>query len=324
VLFARDKTEQERCRKEHEGLLSRIGGVRVLSSLDLGAIAKDAREHFGYLDRRSQIPIEGTGEEPQPGSGPAVKAGEFFLGYPDEAGAQPALPEPEILSRNGSYVAYLKMEEHVGAFRDFLKSHGETPEEQELVAAKMMGRWRSGAPLVLSPKHDDPELGRDMQRTNDFNYAGMDPHGYGCPVGAHIRRMNPRDSVENIQRRRMIRRGATYGPPLPEGAPDDGVERGIAAFVGCASLVRQFEFAMNVWVNDPKFKELGNEHDPLIGTQDGTFDFTIPNRPIRKKLIGLPAFTTIRGGAYFFLPGIRAMRFLAKGDLPTDRPSVPK
>lgn len=111
----------------------------------------------------------------------------------------------------------------------------------------------------------------------------------------------------------MIRRGGTYGPHLPDDAPEDGVERGIAAFVGCASLVRQFEFAMNVWANDPRFSELGNERDPIIGTQDGTFDLTIPRRPIRKKITGLPAFTTVRGGAYFFLPGSKALRYLAAG-----------
>src|SRR5438876_436013 len=170
---------------------------------------------------------------------------------------------------------------------------------------------RSAAPLVLAPDKDDPKLGADSQRNNDFNYAKMDPHGYGCPLGAHIRRMNPRDTAVNMNRRKMIRRGGTYGPPLPEGVPDDGTERGIAAFVGCASLVRQFEFAMNVWANDPNFHELGNERDPIFGTQDGTFDMTIPKRPIRKKIKGLPAFTTIRGGAYFFLPGIKALRYLA-------------
>jgi deferrochelatase/peroxidase EfeB len=114
-----------------------------------------------------------------------------------------------------------------------------------------------------------------------------------------------------MERHKMIRRGGTYGPGLPEGAPDDCVERGIAAFVGCASLVRQFEFAMNVWTNDPNFKGLGNERDPFVGTLDGTFDYTIPKRPIKRKIKGLPAFTTIRGGAYFFLPGIRALRHLA-------------
>ena len=321
VLFARDVAERERCKQEHNRYLSQIGGVDVLSTLDLEAIPpydRGAHEHFGYRDRLSQPVIEGAGDEPTPGSGSPIKAGEFFLGYVDESGEQPASPQPEILSRNGSYLAYLRMEEHVGAFRDFLRQPGKTREEQELIAAKLMGRWRSGAPLVLAPQKDDPALGADLQRTNNFDYGTMDPYGYGCPVGSHIRRMNPRDTSDNMQRHKMIRRGGTYGPPLPEDAPEDGVERGIAAFVGCASLVRQFEFAMNVWVNDPRFKGLGNERDPFIGTQDGTFDMTIPKRPIRKKIKGLPAFTTIRGGAYFFLPGIKALRFLAE-----DGASVP-
>jgi hypothetical protein len=98
---------------------------------------------------------------------------------------------------------------------------------------------------------------------------------------------------------------------LPEGAPEDGVDRGVAAFILCGSLVRQFEFAQNVWINDPNFHELGNERDPLIGNQDGTFDFTMPKRPIRNKITGMPAFTTLLGGAYFFLPGINGLRYLA-------------
>lgn len=312
ILFARDVTERERCRREHEKHVKQCEGVELLSALDLEAIPPFdyAHEHFGYRDRLSQPVIAGTGVEPTPGSGPALKAGEFFLGYPDEDGPAAPLPQPKTLSRNGSYVAYLRMEEHVGAFRDFLRQHGETPEQQEWVAAKLMGRWRSGAPLVLTPDKDDPSLGADYSRNNDFNFKTMDPHGYGCPLGSHIRRMNPRDTAANMNRRKMIRRGGTYGPLLPEGAPDDGIERGIAAFVGCASLVRQFEFAMNVWANDPNFHELGNERDPIFGTQDGTFDMTIPKRPIRKKIKGLPAFTTIRGGAYFFLPGIKALRYL--------------
>ena len=313
VLFARDVAERERCALEHASYLKQCDGVELLSALDLEAIPPFdyAHEHFGYRDRLSQPVIEGTGVEPTPGSGPALKPGEFFLGYADEEGPAAGMPQPEILSRNGSYVAYLRMQEHVGAFRDFLCAHGETPEQQELIAAKLMGRWRSGAPLVLTPDQDDPKLGADSQRNNDFNYAKMDPYGYGCPMGAHIRRMNPRDTAVNMNRRKMIRRGGTYGPELPEGTPEDGIERGIAAFVGCASLVRQFEFAMNVWANDPNFHELGNERDPIFGTQDGSFDMTIPKRPIRKKIKGLPAFTTIRGGAYFFLPGIKALRYLA-------------
>jgi Dyp-type peroxidase family len=314
ILFARDVAERERCALEHARFVKECG-VSVLSSLDLAAIPPfdHPHEHFGYRDRLSEPPVEGSGYEPTPGAGALIKAGEFFLGYPDQFGLTPALPKPEVLSRNGSYIAYLRLQQHVGRFRDFLKENGKTQEEQELVAAKLMGRWRSGAPLVLAPDKDDPEIASDRRRSNDFNYREMDPHGYACPLGSHIRRMNPRDTAHNIERRRMIRRGGTYGPALPEGAPEDGVERGVAAFVGCASLARQFEFAMNVWTNDPEFHELKNERDPMFGTQDGTFDFTIPKRPIKRKITGLPAFTTVRGGAYFFLPGIRGLRFLANG-----------
>jgi len=313
ILFAKSAEERLRCVAEHDKWLADCQGVERLSYLDLEATPpfEYAHDHFGYHDRLSQPVMEGTGEVPTPGSGAPLKPGEFILGYPDENGPPALQPQPEILSKNGSYMAYRRLEEHVGRFRDFLKEHGKSPEEEELIAAKLMGRWRSGAPLTLSPEKDDPELGRDLSRNNDFQYKENDPHGYAVPLGSHIRRMNPRDTAGNMNRRRMIRRGATYGPHLPEGAVDDGQERGIAAFVICASLIRQFEFAQNVWVNDKNFHELENERDPIIGNQDGTLEYKIPKRPIRKKITGLPAFTTVRGGAYFFLPGLKALRYLA-------------
>jgi Dyp-type peroxidase family len=312
ILFARDEPERLRCVGEHDKLVAASKGVEVMSVLDLNASPpfNYAHDHFGYRDRLSQPVIEGSGEEPTPGSGAALKAGEFILGYQDEFGVTAANPQPNELARNGSYMAYRRLEEHVGKFREFLRQHGDTAEEQELIAAKLMGRWRSGAPLVLSPDKDDLVLAADMQRNNDFNYKEMDPQGYAVPLGSHARRMNPRDTAANINRRRMIRRGATYGPALPDGSPEDGVERGIAAFVICGSLIRQFEFAQNVWANDRNFHELGNERDPVIGNQDGTLEFKIPKRPIRKKIVGLPAFTTVRGGAYFFLPGLKALDYL--------------
>jgi deferrochelatase/peroxidase EfeB len=103
-----------------------------------------------------------------PSSGPPIRAGEFFLGGPDEEGPAAGLPRPEILTRNGSYLAYPRMQEHVGAFRNFLSEHGETPEQQERVAAKLMGRRHSGASLVLAPSKDEPSLGADLQCNNDF------------------------------------------------------------------------------------------------------------------------------------------------------------
>ncbi|MCP9273914.1 Dyp-type peroxidase [Mycolicibacterium arenosum] len=312
ILFSRTDEQCVRSLQEHDALLARIDGVRSLSYLDLNATPpfNYAHDHFGFRDRLSQPVMKGSGEEPTPGSGPALEPGEFILGYPDENGPVAGLPQPEVLSRNGSYMAYRRLEEHVASFRDYLDERADTPEDAELLAAKFMGRWRSGAPLVLAPTHDDPELGADPLRNNDFNYKEMDPHGYACPLGAHARRLNPRDTGHYMNRRRMIRRGATYGPALPDGEPDDGAARGIAAFIICADLVRQFEFAQNVWINDKAFHELGNEHDPICGTQDGTLDFTVPKRPIRKVHKGIPAFTTLTGGAYFFLPGLRAIRYL--------------
>jgi Dyp-type peroxidase family len=316
ILFARDDAEHARATGVHDELVARCDGVRSLSFLDLNATPpfNYAHDHFGFRDRLSQPVIEGSGEEPTPGSGAPLKAGEFILGYPDENGPVANLPQPNVLSRNGSYMAYRRLEEHVALFRDYIRDNAQNPDGEELLAAKLMGRWRSGAPLVLAPEKDDPELGADPMHNNDFNYKEMDPHGYACPLGSHSRRLNPRDTAHYMNRRRMIRRGATYGPALPEGAPDDGVDRGIAAFIICADLVRQFEFAQNVWINDRTFHELGNEHDPICGTQDGTMDFTIPRRPIRKVLKGLPAFTSLKGGAYFFMPGINAMRYLAALD----------
>lgn len=313
ILFARDSHERGRAEIEHEKLLTRCPAVEVISSIELDACPPYdyAHDHFGYRDRLSQPVIEGTDDIPFAGCGGPLKAGEFILGYPDESGQPYPVPVPEV-SRNGSYMAYRRLEEHVGKFRDFLAEHGESRDEQELIAAKLMGRWRSGAPLTLCPEKDDPELGGDLTRSNDFNYAKEDPHGYAVPLGCHMRRMNPRDTAVNMNRRRMIRRGATYGAHLPEGQPDDGKERGIAAFIICANLIRQFEFAQNVWINDKNFHELGNERDPIIGNNhDGTLEYKIPKRPIRKKIVGLPAFTTVRGGAYFFLPGIRALHHLA-------------
>lgn len=315
ILFARDKEERERCIKKHDEYLTNNPGVEVLSTLLIEAVPPFdyVHEHFGYRDRLTTPVLEGMNIEVSPGSHKASKAGEFFLGYEDDTGVIPLQPKPEILSKNGSFLGYRKIREHVGAFRDFLKANGNSIEEQELVAAKIMGRWRkTGAPLVLCPDKDDRELGFDDKRNNDFDYEKMDPHGYKCPMTSHIRRMNVRDSrVSRIMNRRLIiRRGGTYGPYLPDDVPDDGANRGIAVFGGCADLARQFEFLISVWANDPEFQEL-NEKDPFAGSIDGPFELTIPKRPIKKKLKGIKAFTTVTGGAYFFMPGIKGLKYLA-------------
>jgi len=202
----------------------------------------------------------------------------------------------------------------VAAYRQYLHDRATSRAEEALLGAKMVGRWPSGAPLALSPVGDDPELGADAHRHNDFGY-GDDPRGLKCPMGSHVRRMNPRDAaVIGVTRlHRVFRRGTAYGPMLPEGVlEDDGVDRGIMfVFVG-ADLERQFEFIRKEWVDKGVFIGSQSEKDPLIGSNDGAGQFTIPREPIRRRLKGLPAFVTTRGGEYFFAPGLRALRWLAE------------
>jgi hypothetical protein len=158
---------------------------------------------------------------PRTTQGPAIKAGEFILGYPDETGNLPAMPQPEILGRNGTYLGFRKLHSRVAAFRQYLQANARSDAEQELLAAKLVGRWPSGAPLVLAPERDDQALGADAQRNNDFLYYDGDPHGLKCPLGSHIRRSNPRDALKDqgavVNLHRILRRGATYGPMLPDG-----------------------------------------------------------------------------------------------------------
>jgi Dyp-type peroxidase family len=311
ILFAQDPGELEAKSSQYRALIQQFG-VKELSAQDAVALP-GPKDHFGYVDAISDMVIEGTREEPHPNKGPTIKPGEFFLGYPDETGGLPEMPKPDILGRNSSYLVYRKLYEDVGAFRVFLRQESNSVEEQEWLAAKLMGRWRSGAPLVLAPNQDDPELAADRSRNNDFNYAEMDPQGLACPIGAHIRRVNPRDSVANVNRNRLLRRGLPYGPQLGESQPDDGADRGVTIFFGNASIARQFEFVQRIWINDSTFNGLGKEKDPLLGANDGTTDMTIPRKPFRKRIKGLPRFTTVKGGGYFFVPGLQALRFLARG-----------
>ena len=276
------------------------------------------REAFGFRDGIGHPAIEGSGI---PSSNPherPLKAGEFVLGYPDEMGDTPQIPQPDVLGRNGSYVVFRKLHQRVAAFRRYLRENSTSPEAEELLAAKMMGRWRSGAPLALCPMHDNPELGADPSRNNDFLFKQEDPIGYNTPSGCHIRRMNPRDGdIAGVPRiHRMIRRGTSYGPELREGVlEDDGLDRGLMfAFVG-AYLGRQFEFVQSEWMNDSSFFGGNGAKDPVSGANGGEGTFDIPKRPLRRRLQALPRFVVTRGGEYCFLPGLRALRWL--GDLKT-------
>jgi Dyp-type peroxidase family len=281
-------------------------------------------EHFGYRDGITQPAIEGSGEPVLPGAGipdaggwRALKAGEFVLGQPDETGAVPDLPTPATLGANGSFVVLRKLHQHVWAFRDFLRRSATDEADAALVAAKMMGRWRSGAPLALAAAQDDPALAGDPTRNNDFTYLD-DLKGTSCPVGAHVRRLNPRSGLTgpngtSVHRHRLLRQGLPYGSHLPaDAAADDGAERGAIMLLVNADIARQFEFVQKVWINDGDFAGLGNDKDPMIGGNDGSGFFTIPRvQPPRRRLKELPAFVSTRGGEYFFLPGIAALRSFA-------------
>ncbi len=291
-------------------------GVDVIYRHD-AYLLPNGREAFGYRDNISHPAVEGSGIPGTNLQESPLKAGEFVLGYLDETGGMAPMPTPDILGRNGTYVAFRKLHQRVAAFRQYLRSHSSNPAQEELLAAKMVGRWRSGAPLALSPDADDPALGADPKRNNDFLYHDNDLKGLRCPFGSHIRRANPRDAFKDelvgVNRlHRMIRRGTSYGPPLPEGVlEDDGAERGLVfTFVG-AHLKRQFEFVQTQWINSGTFLGAPHEKDPLVGGNDATGQFMMPKLPIRRRFDGLPSFVATRGGEYGFVPGLRALRWLA-------------
>jgi Dyp-type peroxidase family len=292
----------------------KISGITAIWSQNCHALPTE-REAFGFKDGISHPAIEGSGI---PGTNPheaPLKPGEFVLGYPDEMRAMAPLPKPDVLGCNGSYVAFRKLHQRVAAFRRFLKENSSAPENEELLAAKMMGRWRSGTPLALCPVHDDLELGANPRRNNAFLFKEDDAIGYHTPCGSHIRRMNPRDAdVAGVVRiHRMIRRGTSYGPPLPDGVlEDDGLERGLMfAFVG-ANLGRQFEFVQSEWMNDGRFFGGGATKDPVAGASCGTDTYSFPRRPLAMRLKGLSRFVVTRGGEYCFLPSLNALRWLGE------------
>ena len=287
-------------------------------------------EHFGFRDGIGQPAIEGSGVPLvrgqgvfEAGSWRPLKTGEFVLGHPDETGNLPAAPLPASLGFDGTYLVWRKLHQHVARFREFLHQAAENDDERLLIAAKMMGRWPSGAPLALAAASDDTSLAGEAGRNNDFTYAD-DLKGLACPIGAHIRRMNPRAGLtgpeaSSVHRHRVLRQGLPYGARLPPGG-DDGADRGAVIILINADIGRQFEFVQSVWMNDGNFADLGDEKDPVLGNHDAAGFFTIP-RPVppRKRLTGVPAFVSTRGGEYFFLPGIHALATFAL-PAPVDAP----
>jgi len=289
--------------------------IRVLASQDFGAQPNDLNP-LGYRDGIDQPSIEGSGVEPPPGRGRPIKAGEFVLGYPGEAGVPLPMPQPDILGRNGTYVGFRKYQSRVGAFNRFLHANGRTDEERELLAAKLVGRWRSGAPLTLAPDADNTALGADPLRNNDFNYTN-DRRGLQVPFGSHIRRMNPRDTelarLTDVNVHRLIRRGTSYGAPYDPNAlseADDEAPRGAYFLFISAKAMATIEFLQQEWINDGDFIGAGNERDPIVGLQPDGATFTIPKQPVRRRVHGIETFNVLRGGEYFFMPSLSALKWI--------------
>ena len=297
------------------------GDIEILMEHTFGS-DNNVKNVFGYRDGISNPEIQGSGIQTPPSlDGEAIAAGEFVLGYKGEAGTIAPMPQPEVLGKNGSFMVLRAYNSHVAAFNKFLKDNTQSDEEAELLGAKMWGRWRSGAPLVLSSEHDDKALGNDPNRNNNFGYKD-DPYGKKCPFGAHVRRMNPRDSkdfiLSDVRIHRIVRRSVGFGEVLPpDVTEDDGKERGLF-FIGInAHAMETVEFLQSQWINDGNFMSLGEEKDPMLGVHHGDKDdaadtFTVPADPIRQRYHGIETFNTLYGGEYLFIPSLSALKWISE------------
>ena len=295
------------------------GAIVEVSRFD-GATFPHGFVHFGYKDGISQPRMEGLREKKKHADAddddqPLTPTGSLVLGYPSQyENLVFTIPRPEVLGRDGTYNAFRVLAQDVVGFDAFLtRAAAETGLSRDLVAAKLLGRWPNGNPLMLRP--DDPGKPMHVDEVNKYGYAD-DPDGVRCPLGSHMRRANPRDG-QVVQRgfghsRRLVRRGTPYGPPYVPGTPDDGVERGLLGNFLCASLSAQFEAVMYDWLN------LGLQHpdttglnDPLLGAnEEGTSRFDIAGVDTSFQLRGFGRFVETRGSAYTFVPSIAALRYL--------------
>jgi Dyp-type peroxidase family len=343
LLYARDEAGLASLEAEQAGVLG--AGVRILARL--GTSDLQGHEPCGFRDGISQPLIEGLSKTGPPEI--THRFGEFVLGYPNEYGRYTDRPildpaadperilplEPDTgrpdLGRNGTYLVFRQLSHDVRGFWHFLDQATKRPDGNSdrarrlRLAAKMVGRWPGGAPLALAPNSDDPALAE----ANDFAYFHNDRDGMRCPIGARVRRTNPRDSLDPgpgtaeswaINRRhRILRRGREYGAQL---TPDEALsgdaargaddERGLHFICLNGNIARQFEFVNDTWLNNPKFAGLYDDADPLVAPSHphgGTF--TIQSDTVRERVTNVPRFVSVKGGAYFFLPGITATRYLA-------------
>lgn len=286
----------------------------------------ESKAHFGYRDGFAQPTIEGGLQPPMADVLPKAPAGEFLLGYPSQySDFTYPVPIPRALGENGSFAAFRILAQDCDGFEQFLTDAAvQTGLDRELIAAKLCGRWRNGVPLSLSP--DSPGEHIPLEKRNSFDYvpgtsvpdAYDDRRGYRCPIGSHIRRMNPRNSTiagNSGLKHRIIRRGLPYGPPYDPSNPRDGIERGLLGLFIGVSIKDQFEFLMSDWANKGSFAPgLRDTRDPIIGNNPvsgGTFLIPVQGQKRPLELSGFSSFVTCRGAAYCFLPSATAIRYIS-------------
>jgi deferrochelatase/peroxidase EfeB len=286
-----------------------------------------AKVPFGYTDGISMTTVRGGPERYTPDHQQPCEPWLFVLR--DDA-ENYFVPEPRELGLNGSFAVFKMIKTDVLGFENFLQSNKDKI-DPELLAAKICGRWRNGVPLALSPETDSPPGGISLEQLNNYEYVNADgsgdPKGLRCPVGAHMRRINPRGQPVTGQGQpggsnnthRLIRRGMPYGPNYDPKQPYDGIERGLLGYFINSSIENQYEFVLGHWVNDSEFAGAvrlnPKSKDPMIATQDPAESiFVIPQAngapPI--KVTGFSTFVTTKAAAYCFLPSITAIKFIAQ------------
>jgi Dyp-type peroxidase family len=331
TINAQRTSDHRRALGKMKAAMDAAGGLRIVHQEDT-ELLPGSREHFGYADGFAQPAIEGTSEDKTRGGGVPLKGGgwralapgEFILGYPDEdtrVDPEGRLPNAPVdpLGRNGTYMVWRKLYQDVARWRSVIRDAGELYEhgDEHKLSAKVVGRWPNGAPLVRHP--DRPPDGYDPRSAvdvNDFRYDA-DREGMRCPLGAHIRRSNPRDALgfdgHLSFRHRMIRRGMPYGKALPEGVvDDDGADRGLVFVSFQASISRQFEGVQVQWCNAGNIFGLGHDKDFLLGDPRGEGKMTIQGTP-PFFLSPQDVFVRTRGGEYLFVPGMTALAAIADG-----------
>ncbi len=303
------------------------GNGMALMEMKDGQPVPTSKVHFGYTDGISMTTIHGGPEHYPPDHQQPCEPWLFVLRHEAE---NYIVPEPQELGLNGSFACFKMAMTDVVGFENFLQSNKDKI-DPELLAAKICGRWRNGVPLALSPETDSPPGGIPLDQLNNYEYVNADgsgdPKGLRCPVGAHMRRINPRGQPVTGQGQpggsnnthRLIRRGMPYGPAYDPAQPYDGVERGLMGYFINSSFENQYEFVLSQWVNDSEFAGAvrldPKSKDPMIGTQDPAESiFVIPqaNSAPPIKITGFSSFVTTRAAAYCFLPSVTAIKFVSK------------